>query len=70
MAQEQPPIRLRDMGAPEALSIVATWLEDCEDHLALHRTGDLPTPPFSFADAWVAVRQAGLRICLPPGDAA
>ena len=69
-AMERQPTSLLDKAETEALAIVATWLEDCEDHLALRRTGGLPAAPFNFAEAWVMVRQASLRAAAPVADAA
>lgn len=69
MAQAQQRIRLQDMAATDALSIIATWLEDCEDHVAFRRPGDPPPPPFRFSEAWVVVRRASLYAQLPIADA-
>lgn len=62
------------LGLPldQALKQVWSWLEDCEDLVALNPHRDLPRPPFRLDEAWIVVRLAAEELATantPSADA-
>jgi hypothetical protein len=53
---------LMNIPLEEALRQIASWLEDCDDLLALNPHRELPMPPFRLDEAWVVVRLGANRV--------
>lgn len=58
IAPDRLPRDLLGLPRGEALLKISHWFEDCQQHCDLGRPGGLPTPPFSFEDAWIITRLA------------